>query len=156
MHPQFMVEYLRGSGDADRQGNATSTIGGNRLGTRDNAFNAFGFRDTGIALAPNLANLNIYVAGASFYPLEKIKCFRKMQFGTKAFFYQKAESEGAISNSAATNHSSWVGWEWDAFCDWRITSDLTWTVRYGAFQPGDAFSEHDTRQFLYTGVSLSF
>jgi hypothetical protein len=155
-HPQFTVEYLRGSGDADRQTSGTSTIGGNELGTRDKAFNAFGYRDTGIALAPNLANLNIYVAGASFYPLEKVQCFRKMQVGTKAFFYQKSVADGAISDSTADRHDSWVGWEWDAFFDWRITSDLSWTVRYGAFQPGEAYSDRETRQFLYTGVSLSF
>jgi hypothetical protein len=157
-HPQFMMEYLRGSGDSDRLTSATSTVGGNRLGTIDHAFNAFGFRDTGVAFAPDIANLNIYVVGANFHPLEQYKPFKKLQVGTKAFFYQKSVADGPLSDTTATNHSPWVGWEWDAFCDWRITSDLTWTLRYGAFEPGDAFLSgfDDCRQLVYTGVSFSF
>ena len=46
------------------------SIGGNRAGTRDRAFNAFGFRDTGIALSPRVSNIHIYSAGGSFFPFE--------------------------------------------------------------------------------------
>ena len=56
----------------------------------------------------------------------------------------------------AGNNASWVGWEWDIYCNWRITSDVSWTVRYGAFQPGGAFADQDGRQFLYTGISYNF
>ena len=155
-HPRFMVEYMFGSGDADRAVSATATVGGNRQGTTDHAFNAFGFRDTGIAFAPEISNLHIYAAGASFQPLEHIKLCKKMQVGAKAFFYHKATGSGAISDTTATRPNQWVGWEMDVYCDWRLTSDLTWTVRYGAFQPGEAFHDRTCRQFLYTALTLSF
>lgn len=154
--PRFMVEYLFGSGDADRSGSATATVGGNREGTTDHAFNTFGYRDTGIAFAPDLSNLSIYAAGAAFQPLEHIAAFRKMTVGTKAFFYQKAEPRGALSDPTGTGHSSWVGWEWDAYCDWRLTSDFSWTIRYGAFFPGEAFTDQTCRQFLFTAITFSF
>ena len=155
-HPKVSVEYLFGSGDADRQSTATGTVGGNRPGTEDHAFNAFGFRDTGIAFSPRASNLHIYSAGASFFPLEHIRLLKKMEVGTKAFWYNKARADGAISDTTATNDARWVGWEWDVYCNWRITSDLTWTVRYGAFRPGEAFENDDCRQFLYTAITYSF
>ena len=84
--------------------------------------------------------------------------FRKMEVGTKVFFYHKSRSSGAISDTTATDSARWVGWEWDVFCDWRITSDLAWTMRYGFFDPGNAFDRSDDtcRQFLYTGLVWSF
>ena len=85
-------------------------------------------------------------------------CFKKLELGTKVFFYHKARRGGPVSDTTATEDSSCLGWEWDLFCNWRITSDLAWTMRYSMFQPGDAFKHGDRscRQFLYTGMSLSF
>lgn len=156
MRPKVSVEYLFGTGDDDRRTSATATIGGNAAGTMDRAFNAFGFRDTGIALAPRMANLHIYNVGASFFPLENFELFRNMEVGTKVFFYHKASGGGPISDTTATQPNQWVGWEWDVFCNWRVTSDLAWTIRYGAFMPGEAFPDRSCRQFLYTGVTLTF
>jgi len=158
MHPKVSVEYLYASGDSDRRLSATSTIGGNLAGTSDKAFNAFGFRDTGLAFSPRISNLHMYTLGASFFPLEHIDLFRKMEVGTKVFFYHKASASGPISDTTATNNARCLGWEWDFYCDWRITSDLTWTVRYGNFQPGAAFPDgnDETRQFFYTGITFSF
>ncbi len=156
MRPRVSAEYIFASGDKDRRLSATSTVGGNEFGTNDNAFNAFGFRDTGIAFAPRMSNLHIYNVGASFFPLEKCRGFEKMEVGTKAFFYHKA-TRGPISDTTADNmDSTWVGWEWDVYCDWRITSDLSWSIRYGVFRPGAAFSNQDCRQFLFSGVTFSF
>ena len=154
-HPKVFFEYLWGSGDSDRRTTATSTIGGNRPGTQDNAFNAFGFRDTGLAFAPKIANLHIYELGASFFPWEDTKLFRKLEVGTKTYFYHK-QMNGPISDPTADNDGRWVGWEWDVFANWRITSDLSWTVRYGNFFPGSVFDSQDCRKFLYSGVSYSF
>jgi len=158
MHPKLMFEYLYASGDSDRRSSATATVGGNLAGTKDTAFNAFGFRDTGIAFAPRISNIHMYSFGASFFPLEKTKLFKKMEVGSKVFFYHKANASGPISDTTATNNARWLGWEWDTFCNWRITSDLAWTIRYGAFQPGSAYDggEDSCRQFLFTGVVLSF
>lgn len=158
--PKIYVEYLFGSGDSDRTTSSTSTLGGNTPGTQDRAFNAFGFRDTGIAFSPAVSNLHIWSVGGSFFPLENHKWFDRMEVGSKAFLYCRAKDSGAISDTSVppANDSSYVGWEMDVFVDWRITSDLAWTVRYGFFQPGDAYNGTDKtcRQFVYTGLVLSF
>jgi len=156
MKPKVSFEYLFGSGDPDRRLSATSTIGGNEAGTTDRAFNAFGFRDLGISFSPKPANLHSFVLGGSFFPLEDIELFRKMEVGTKLFFYAKNFKHGPLSDTTATRSNHWVGWEWDAYCNWRLTSDITWTIRYGAFQPGDAFQSQQTRHFLYTAATISF
>lgn len=158
MRPRVFGEYLYASGDGDRS-NSVATVGGNRIGTKDNAFNAFGFRDTGIAFSPAISNLHMYMVGASFFPLEKHKCFRNFEVGTKVFFYHKDDSAGGMSDTTATQNSRWVGWEWDLYCNWRITSDLAWTARYGMFRPGSAFNsqgDEASRHFFYTGMVLSF
>ncbi len=154
--PRVQAEYLFASGDSDRRVSATSTIGGNRAGTVDHAFNAFGFRDTGLAFAPRISNLQMFMVGGSFFPFENHRWFRKMEVGTKAFFYQKAKSGGPISVISAGKDSRYLGMEWDVFCDWRITSDVAFTIRYGAFGPGGAFSDQSCVQFFYTGVTFSF
>jgi hypothetical protein len=156
MHPQVSAEYMTGSGDGDRLTSSSATVGGNQSGTKDNAFNGFGFRDTGVAFAPNLSNIHVYVAGASFFPLESVAWFKKMEVGAKTFFYNKANHDGPISDSALTNDDRWLGWEQDFYCDWRITSDLSWTIRYGIFQPGTAFVDRTSRNMLWTGFTLSF
>jgi len=158
MKPKVMFEYIWGSGDRDRAVSSVATVGGNRNHTTDHAFNAFGFRDTGIAFSPRISNIHIYSLGATCRPLEDLDLFREMEVGTKVFFYHKSRAAGAISDTTAVNDDSWLGWEWDVFCNWRLTSDLAWTIRYGAFQPGSAYDGGDKtcRQFLYTGVVLSF
>ena len=158
MRPRFTLEYLLASGDNDRFSSSTATVGGNTRGSTDGAFNAFGFRDTGIAFGPSISNLHMYALGAGFRPLEKIDLFKRMELGTRVFLFHKAAGEGPISDGSAVNDAAYLGWEWDIYCDWRITSDLAWTVRYGVFQPGAAFKggEADTRHFLYTGMLLSF
>ena len=155
-HPMVSFEYLWGSGDPDRRLSSGATDGGNQPGSDDEAFNAFGFRDTGLAFAPNIGNLHIWQLGASCLPLEPIDLFRKMEVGTKVFFYAKDRKGGAITDTAGTGQSTWVGWEWDAYLNWRVTSDVSWTVRYGVFQPGAAFDDKDCRHFLYTGMTYSF
>lgn len=157
-NPRVMAEYIYATGDPDRRISTNSTVGGNLPGTKDKAFNAFGFRDTGIALAPRISNIQMFILGARFFPLESVRLFRKLELGTKVFFYQKARAGGPISDTLAADSSSWVGWEWDVYANWRITSDLAWTVRYGVFQPGAAYDTfgQNCRNFLYTGAILSF
>ncbi len=92
----------------------------------------------------------------SFFPLEEIKWLKNFELGSRVFFYHKAKDSGPISDTAATRSSQNLGWEWDLYCNWAITSDLSWTLRYGAFQPGGAFEDRDCRQFLLTGITLSF
>lgn len=155
-HPRVAFEYLWGSGDSDRRVSSTSTIGGNQPGTRDRAFNAFGYRDTGLAFAPAMANLHIFQLDCSAIPLEDIELFRKMEVGTKAFLYTKDARGGAISDTQGAGSSSWVGWEWDTYLNWRLTSDVSLTVRYGLFFPGEVFANRHSRHFFYTGLTYSF
>lgn len=157
MHPKLMAEFLHASGDSDRLFSSTNTVGGNAPGTKDTAFNAFGYRDLGVALAPAISNLDAYVMGASFFPLEKIKIFNKLEVGARLYWYQK-DAAGAISDPTATDPGRYIGWEGDLFMDWRITSDLSWTIRYGGFVPGSTYSRgfQDCRNFLFTGITYSF
>jgi hypothetical protein len=41
--------------------------------------------------------------------------------------------------------------------NWRLTSDLSLTTRYGCFFPGAAYEDpfDSPRHFVYAGVSLS-
>ena len=156
--PKVMVELICATGDKNRRLSSSSTIGGNLAGTKDHAFNAFGFRDTGLALAPRISNIHILMVGGSFFPLEQYGPFKKMEVGSKLFLYHKAAEAGPISDTTAMNNSRLLGTGSDIFCNWRLTSDLAWTIRYGAFFPGSAYDGGDKtcRQFLYSGLIFSF
>jgi len=157
MHPRCIFEYMFASGDPDRLFNPSDAVFGNRSFTRDNGFNAFGFRDTGLALAPDLSNIHIWRLGASLFPFEdNVEWLKKLEVGTDWFLYNKHHSSAAISDSLADRQSGYLGWEMDYFLNWRFTSDLSWTVRYGAFFPGRAFSDQTTRTFFLTGITWNF
>jgi hypothetical protein len=155
MRPEFSLEYMFASGDPDRLGSPTDAIGGNSRGN-DYSFVGFGYRDTGLSFAPLLSNVHIWRAGAGFYPFEKIEFLRDMECGTDLFLYHKHRRDGAVSDPTADEQSGYLGWEVDVFTNWRMTSDLAVTVRYGAFFPGDAFSDRTTRTFFLTGLTWSF
>lgn len=153
--PRFLFEYMFASGDPDRFGSPTNAIGGNTKGD-DKSFVGFGYRDTGLAFAPRLSNINIWRLGASFYPFEEVQALEKLELGTDWFLYAKNHSEGAVSDPLAGNASSYLGWEMDYFANWRLTSDLAVTARLGAFFPGQAFEDKTCRTFFLTGVTWSF
>ena len=54
---EVLVEYMLTSGDGDRQFSPTNTVGGNQAGTKDESFVGWGYRNTGLVLAPRLSNL---------------------------------------------------------------------------------------------------
>jgi hypothetical protein len=156
--PRIGFEYLYASGDSDRDTSPISSLGGNRAGTSDGGFGGFGFRDLGVALNPELSNIHVYALNGSLFPLEHIEMFERLEFGTKLFFYSRAHGSGPINDSTTTTGSNYLGFEMDFFCNWRLTSDLAWTTRYGAFYPGSAYNGGDTstRQYLYSGLVFSF
>jgi hypothetical protein len=154
--PRLVGEYMFASGDGGRLFSPDSAAGGNRGDRKDTSFVAFGFRDTGIALSPTLSNLHIWRAGGSFKPLEDIELFRDFEFGTNWFLYHKNKSRGAIADPTADEFEGYVGWEMDYFLNWRLASDLSWTIRWGTFFPGSAYSDKGTRHFLFTGITWSF
>ena len=153
--PNFTLEYMFASGDADRLGSPTNALGGNTRGN-DHSFVGFGYRDTGLSFAPRMSNVHIWRAGASFYPFEELELLRKMELGTDWFLYHKHRRGGAVSDGTADRQSGYLGWEMDLFTNWKVTSDLSVTMRYGVFFPGEAFSDRTTRTFFLTGLTWSF
>lgn len=154
--PRFLIEYMFASGDPDRLGSPTNAAGGNRKDHDDTSFIAFGFRDTSLALAPRLSNIHIWRAGASFRPFHEVEWLKDMEVGTDWFLFWKHHDKAAISDETALSPQGYIGWEMDYFVNWRITSDLIWTTRYGAFFPGEAFIDQTCRYFFVTGVTWSF
>jgi len=154
-HPRVSAEYMFASGDASRSGSPTNAAGGNRSG-RDNSFNSFGYRDTGLAAAPVLSNMHIWRVGSSLLPFEQYQYFKNLEVGTDWFIYAKNQRNAAISDVTADRHGGFVGWEMDYYINWRLSSDLSWTVRWGDFFPGSSYSDDRARSFLFTGVTWSF
>ncbi len=155
-HPRVAGEYMFASGDSDRLYSPTNAAGGNRGSREDTSFVAFGFRDTGISAAPTMSNLHVWRVGASLKPLEKWELCENLEIGTNLFLYHKNRCRAAISDPLADSFSGHVGWEMDYFVNWRLASDLSWTIRWGTFFPGSAYSDRDTRHFLFTGCTWSF
>jgi hypothetical protein len=156
MRPRMVAEYMFASGDGDRLFSPTNAAGGNRGSREDTSFVGFGFRDTGISLAPTTSNLHVWRLGASLAPLERCELLRDLEVGTNWFLYHKNRQRAAISDPLADNFEGYVGWEMDYFINWRLASDLSWTIRWGSFFPGSAYSDQDTRHFLFTGLTWSF
>ena len=156
MKPVASLEYLFASGDANRLGSPTNAVGGNRQDHVDRSFVGFGFRDTGISFSPRPSNVHVWRLGNSFRPFPDVEALKELELGSDWFLYAKNKSVAAVSDGLADRQSSFLGWEMDYYANYRITNDLSWTVRFGSFFPGKAFSDQTTRTFLLTGVTWSF
>lgn len=152
---RFAGELLVASGDDDRLSTTTGTIGGNRPGTKDNAFNSLGFVNTGLAFSPVFSNLITFHASASTYPFNSHRDFEQLQIGLDLFVHSKYNSDAPIEEN--TTDDSYLGTEVDFSINYRMTSDFAMIFRYGAFFPGDAIAgETEVRHFVFTGFTLSF
>jgi hypothetical protein len=150
----FSFEVLLASGDDDR-GTTTNTFNGNAPGTNDNAYNGFGYINTGMAFGPNASNLLMFRLGASTYPLVNSRLFQRMQVGADVFVLNKFDADAPIDES--TGAERYLGTEADLFVNWQVLSDVILTLRYGVFFPGDAIlTDKDERHFVYTGVTYAF
>jgi hypothetical protein len=153
--PRFTLEETIASGDHDRQ-NSRNTVFGNGPGSDDNAFNAFGLINAGLAFNPNLANLSITRLGASAFPLPSLSLTRRLQLGADLFLYNELARHDAIDESTAGS-GRYLGTEPDLYVNWQLTSDLTFTVRYGIFFPTAKLVENSVdRQFFYMGMTYAF
>jgi hypothetical protein len=150
------MEYLFGSGDADRLFSPTNTLAGNVRDFRDTSYIGFGFRDTGLALAPEFSNLHVWRMGASFRPWPNHRRLAGLEVGSDWYLYYKHHADGAVSDPFAVNPSGYLGWEMDYHANWEVTADLTWTARGGLFFPGGAFDDRDPRPFFLVGMTWSF
>ncbi len=156
LKPRLSAEYMFASGDPQRRFSPTDAAGGNEGDREDSSLVTFGWRDTGIASALIPANLHIWKAGGSLTPFGKHKLLEGIEVGTNFFLYHKNSTPAAISDFTAYRAAGFVGWEMDYFLDWRLSSDVSWTIRWGTFFPGDAFADRDERHFLFTGLTWSF
>jgi hypothetical protein len=152
---RFEIEFAGGSGDSDR-GHPSNTFAGNRSGTVDRAFNGLGFINTGLALAPGIANLLMLRGGVRHTLYEDLNGSGRLRLGVDAFLFGKADSGAPISVS--TVNETFVGGEIDIGAEWRISSDISVDLRYGVFLPGDAMldGQDDPRHFFYLGVLYAF
>ncbi|MFM9957081.1 MAG: alginate export family protein [Phycisphaerales bacterium] len=148
-------EFLIASGDDDRLTTTSGTIGGNKPGTDDNAFNSLGFVNTGLAFSPTLSNLITARVGIATFPFNSIQAFEQLQLGVDFLIHSKYESDAPIEEE--TTDDSYLGSEVDFSVNYRITSDLAAIFRYGVFFPGEAIAtETEVRHFIFTGFTLSF
>ncbi len=150
---QVQFEALFATGDDDRLV-TTDTVGGNLAGTTDTAFNSLGFVNTGLAFAPALSNLLAFRLGVVSNPFADIESVRQLQVGVDLFLLNKFDSDAPIEEP--TDNSMFLGIETDLSINYRITSDLALTARYGVFFPGDAIESQSVRHFVFGGVTLSF
>ena len=151
---RFTAETILASGDDDRL-DATSTFSGNAPGSNDHGFNSFGLLNTGNAFAPAVANLVMLRGGFSTFPMPGKRLFRKAQIGGDSFVYFKLNRDGGIDED--TSDSRYLGFEQDVYLNWQLTSDVSLSLRYGAFFPGSAITADDkVRQAFFAGVTFAF
>ena len=159
---RFSTELILASGDDDRF-HATSTFGGNRSGTDDEGFNAFGLLNPGLAFSPSVSNLITYRIGASTFPFPDSSRFRRFQVGVDLLAFAKFDKDAPIDEPTDPDER-YLGFEPDLYLNWQITSDITIALRYGVFFPGSAIddsatggdSDNHPRHFFFTGVTFAF
>ena len=152
---RFGIEAILATGDDDR-GHTSNTFDGNAPGSEDNAFNAFGLVNTGLAFAPDVSNIAVLRVGVSTFPLHQFGPLRRLQVGTDFFALGKLDEDAPIDETTIPGNQ-FLGFEPDVYLNWQVTSDLTLAVRYGAFFPnGDAFPNDDIRHFFFAGVTFAF
>jgi hypothetical protein len=152
-HSRAGAEVILASGDGDRLSTNT-TLGGNRAGTPDHAFNSLGLLNTGLAFGPSVSNVAIIRLGASTFPMVNHNYFRQLQLGADLLFLNKLRQDAPIDEP--TNVRNYLGTEADLYANWPIASDLTLSLRYGLFFPGSAIVSKETRNFIFTGLTYAF
>ena len=66
-----------------------------------------------------------------------------------------AATDAVIDES--TTNSRWLGVEPDIYMNWQITSDISLSMRYGVFIPGDAIvADGKMRQFFFAGITIAY
>jgi hypothetical protein len=150
---RLSAEGIFASGDPDRL-TTSGTIGGNRRGTDDHAFNSLGLLNTGLAFAPEVSNLLAVRVSASALVLPDVAMFDRLQLGTDLFAFCKLRENAPINEP--TTEDRYLGFEPDLFLNWQISNDVSLAVRYGVFFPGSAITDDTARQFFYAGITYAF
>jgi hypothetical protein len=155
MRPRLEVEYGWGSGDPDSVAPHTAAFG-NLPGTDHEGFLGYGYHDTGVAFAARLSNLRSIRATFSLRPLEAWESTKRLELGASYYWFRKDRTAGGITDFQANLPSKDLGEELDLFLNWRVTSDVLWTVRWGVFNPGGAYTNRSDRDYLLTSLTYSF
>jgi hypothetical protein len=151
---RLSAEFIIASGDDDRL-HTSNTFGGNKAGTKDRAFNAFGLLNTGLAFAPSVSNLMAMRVGGSMFPIPDSAQFKRLQVGADFFVFGKVDRNAPIDEG--TLEGRYLGVEPDIFLNWQITSDVTLALRYGVFFPNsDVVVSSESRQFFFAGLTFAF
>lgn len=153
--PTFSAQYALASGDPDRTARVTNTIGGNKEGSTDRSFLGFGYTNTGFSLAARMANLRMVKLGFAFTPSELVKN-NKVNMEANYYLFSKDEKQGAISDTRADRPQRNIGKEFDINIRWEIFSDLSASINYGRFYPGNAYSDKDARDFVMFMMMFQF
>jgi len=152
---RLALEFIMASGDNDR-GTTSNTFNGNKPGTDDEAFNAFGLLNTGLAFAPAVSNVLALRVGASTIPFPDSGVLRRLQLGVDVFGFGKFDDDAPI-DEPTTAGVFYLGFEPDLYLNWQVTSDVTLVLRYGVFFPNDdVILNDDVRQFFYGGLTFAF
>jgi hypothetical protein len=150
---RISAEGIFASGDPDRL-STSGTVGGNRPGTDDHAFNSLGLLNTGLAFAPAVSNLIAARLGIAAFPAPDTAMFQHMQVGADFFVFGKMRENAPINET--TSEDRYLGVEPDVYLNWQITNDVSLAVRYGVFFPGSAIPDDSARQFFYAGLTYAF
>jgi hypothetical protein len=157
LDPIFTFKYLFGSGDKDR-GSVTNTVGGNQVNTNDTGFLSFGYSLTGFVLQPKVSNLSMYSLMLSVKPIKDKALCQDSELGIAYYMFSKDKKEGVISDLSANAAKEDIGKEIDLYFNWKMLSDLTFSLRGGRFTPGNAYpsTADEVTSFLSFTLSYSF
>jgi hypothetical protein len=154
-HPNLSAGYAFGTGDSDRSAKVVTTTPGNKEGTTDRNFLNFGYIDTGLNLAPRLSNLQMIKFGLSLTPLEFVKK-KNVRLDANFFLFRKDKKEAEISDNRAVIGRRKIGEEIDISVVWNVFSDLSVSVDYGRFYPGDAYYYKEDRDNIGLTILYQF
>lgn len=152
------AQFLVGSGSSRRLDSGT-TFGGVPAGVTDHSFNSLGYVNTGLALAPEPANLFCPSLGLSSNLLPTNAIFSEFRAGVVGYLFMKVQNNAPISVLTVPGGSNLVGGEIDCLLDWRWSSDINVNLRYGIFMPNSSVffpGEGGARDFFYVGVTYAF
>jgi len=145
-----------GTGDQDQLA-VVGGLTGNANGTNDLSFQSLGYIYTGLAGAPSLTNLLMLRVGASTGIALDQRRPDALRVGMDVFLFGKQKESAPVSLPSSPN-DRYLGTEVDWKIDWRLTSDVSFTLRAGLYWPGSNMPARAnlTRHFVYGGCTYAF
>lgn len=152
------LQLALGTGESTRL-DSGNTFGGPASNTTDHSFNSLGYINTGLVLAPELANIICPSVGWGSNPIHDGGVLDGLRLGATGYLFFKTDAYAPISVPTLVGGPNFVGGEMDLTLDWRVLSDFSVSLKYGLFIPNStvfAPDEGGLRQFLYMGATYSF